>query len=152
MLGKFILRNVGRQELVLRSVRRNCACYLISHTDNRLQPGESMTFTFDLTFPKGKRLRNAVFYILSNDREKPLRLFKVKLTQSDDPDFAASEPDQLILQPLDESLAPVDDLEAMNRTCCTTLKAQLLGFAERRGHADPLGGTAPRPGRERAAS
>jgi hypothetical protein len=115
VVGKFMLRNVGRQELVLRSVRRNCACYLISHTDNRLQPGESMTFTFDLTFPKDKRLRNAVFYILSNDREKPLRLFKVKLTQSYDPDFAASEPDQLILQPLDESLATMDDLEAINR-------------------------------------
>jgi len=78
--GKFILQNTGDQDLILRSVRRNCACYRVFHTANHLQPGESTTLTFELTFPKGKRLRNAIFYILSNDREKPLRLFIVKLS------------------------------------------------------------------------
>ena len=115
VLGKFVLRNPGDGELVLRNIRRNCACYKIAHSVNRLEPGESMTFTFDLTFPKGKRLHNAVFYILSNDREKPLRLFTVKLEQSDDADFAASKADQLILQPLDENLVHLEGLEALNR-------------------------------------
>jgi hypothetical protein len=114
VLGKFVLRNPGDGALVLRNVRRNCACYRIAHSVKRLEPGESMTFTFDLTFPKGKRLHNAVFYILSNDREKPLRLFTVKLEQSDDPDFAASEADQVILQPLDENLADMGALEGIN--------------------------------------
>jgi hypothetical protein len=70
--------------------------------------------SFELTFPKGKRLRNAIFYILSNEREEPLRLFVVKLTQSDDPDFAASKPNQVGLQMLDES-ADKTSLEVINR-------------------------------------
>jgi hypothetical protein len=102
VLGKFVLCNASEQELVLRNVRRNCACYGIAHSVNRLQPGESTTLTFDLTFPEGKRLRNAVFYILSNDREKPLRQFVVKLSQSDDPDFAASKPNRIIFHLLDD--------------------------------------------------
>lgn len=114
VLGKFILHNIGHQKLVLRSVRRNCACYKVFHTANRLQPGESTTFNFELTFPKGKRLGNAIFYILSNDREEPLRLFIVKLKQSEDPDFAASKPNQIVLQMLDDDLADEASIEALN--------------------------------------
>jgi len=125
VLGKFILHNIGERELVLRSVRRNCACYKVFHTANRLQPGESITFNFELTFPKGKRLGNAIFYILSNDRQKPLRLFIVKLKQSDDPDFAAAKPNQIILQLLDDDLPETDFLGRLN------WKHRVTGIQER---------------------
>jgi len=115
VLGKFTLRNTGDQQLVLRSVRRNCACYRVFQTVNRLRPRESTILTFELTFPKGKRLRNAIFYILSSDREDPLRLFVVKLTQSDDPDFAASRPDEIVLHMLDEVLADEASIKALDR-------------------------------------
>lgn len=48
VFGKFVLSNTSQQELVLRNVRTNCACYKIAHSVNRLHPGESATVEFDL--------------------------------------------------------------------------------------------------------
>jgi hypothetical protein len=60
VLGVARIVNEGKKTLTIRSVRSNCGCYRVSSSVRSLLPGESAVVEFNLTFPRGKRLRNPI--------------------------------------------------------------------------------------------
>jgi len=84
ILGAAEIANRGHKPVTIRSVRSNCGCYKVSCPPRDLLPGESATVEFDLTFPRGKELHNPVIYVLTDDKEKPMRTLQMKMSLTEE--------------------------------------------------------------------
>ncbi len=98
ILGLARITNVGPTPRTIRSVRSNCGCYKVSCAAGTLLPGESAIVNFDLTFPRGKELHDPVIYILTDDKERPMRYIPMKMSLSDEPGFSTAKHGEVILQ------------------------------------------------------
>ena len=115
ILGAAEIANRSHKPVTIRSVRSNCGCYKVSCPPRDLLPGESATVEFDLTFPRGKELHNPVIYVLTDDKEKPMRTLQMKMSLTEEPLASQAEEDELVVELRGEQSAANGSLEALGQ-------------------------------------
>jgi hypothetical protein len=75
---KFVFKNVGKSDLIIRKIRTTCGCTTANLEKEVVKPGESSSFKAVFNFGSRKGIQRKSIYVISNDPSTP----EVRLTIS----------------------------------------------------------------------